>query len=51
MEKKARIPVDEIISFTCHSEINGHLKLAAAVKALKGPCGLIVGGRISRAFG
>lgn len=41
VDRKARIPADEIVSFTFHSELEGHLKLAAAVQVLKGSCDVL----------
>jgi hypothetical protein len=41
VDRKARVPADEAVSFTFHSELEGHLKLAAAVQVLKGSCDLL----------
>jgi hypothetical protein len=40
-ETRGSLPMGEVIALTFHSELEGHLKLAAAVKVLKGSCDLL----------
>lgn len=40
-ETGGSLPRGEVIALTFHSELEGHLKLAAAVKVLKGSCDLL----------